>query len=74
MKNTLVVLGLISIGLSAVIVAINHRAVMIMVVRVSSGVVVEIGSRRRRVDGGPMIGVDFVRMHLHGSGRAGPDK
>ncbi len=74
MENSLILLGLILIRLSAVIVVINRRAVLIMVMRMSGGVVIEIGSQRRCVYGWPMISADFVRMRLHGSGRAGPHK
>jgi len=72
MGYTLVMLGLILIGLSTVIVMINRRAVVIMVVRMRGGVMIKISGRRHRVDRKAMISIDFVRVRLHGSGRAGP--
>jgi hypothetical protein len=68
-ENTLLV-----VMLGAAMFVIGRYIVVIMVMRMRVSVVGEIGSQRHRVDRQAMISVDFVRVRLHGSGRAGPHK
>jgi hypothetical protein len=68
-ENTLLV-----VMLGAAMFVIGRYIVVIMVKRMRVSVVGEIGSQRHRVDRQAMISVDFVRVRLHGSGRAGPHK
>lgn len=58
----------------AAMFVIGRRNRVIMVMRMGISVVGEIGSKRNCVDRQAMIRVDFVRVRLHGPGRAGPHK
>lgn len=56
----------------AAMFVIGRRNGVIMVMCMGISVVGEIGSKRHRVDRQAMIRGDFVRVRLHGPGRAGP--
>lgn len=56
----------------AAMFVIGRRNGVIMVMCMGISVVGEIGSKRHCVDRQAMIRIDFVRMRLQGSGRAGP--
>jgi len=66
--------ALLVVMLGAAMFVIGRRDGVIMVVCMGISVVGEIGSKRHCVDRQAMIRVDFVRVRLHGTGRAGPHK
>ena len=72
-KYTLVMVGLAGIGLRAVVGVISRRDVVLVLVCVGgNSMVTEINVRLHHVDGCPMLQVNFVRMRLRGTSRAGP--
>jgi hypothetical protein len=69
MENALLV---VMSGAAMFVIGRRNRVIMVMCMGIS--VVGEIGSKRHCVDRQAMISVDFMRVRLHGSGRAGPHK
>lgn len=72
MENTL--LMLLMICLRAVRIIIDDYIVVIMVMLASGGTMASNGMRRDGMNGRSVIPVDFMRVRLHGTGRAGPHK
>lgn len=74
-EDTLVMIGLSSIGLRT-LVNVSRGGVMLMMVIVAmrSGMVINVSVWRQRVNGSSMLLVNFMRVRLRGASRAGPHK
>jgi len=75
MEHTLLAIVLMGIGWATIIMVSGGGVLVMMVIATVRGnMIIEVDMRRQRMDSGPVVLINFMRVRLRCARRAGPHK